>query len=282
VSEVARKHGVVILLSGEGADELFGGYIQRYRRYRQLLLARRLLAYLPSKIRTAIALAGYTCDGVPITGFPQYEGVLAHTTAFLDKFAREDLRLRCTDAYQFIADDAERSVLAAMLADVTNFLTPLLRRLDRMSMAASVECRTPFLDHRLVETVLNLPLSFRLRGSTDKWILREIASRYLPRAIVYRKKVGFPLPLGDYLAPLAQAEFFHDGFCLEFLGMHRRGVLEAVANWRQNLHGFFNLLALEIWGRLFFLRQPLAELTERVTQLSSRTMTGVRSLHDNM
>ena len=278
VSEFARKHGVIILLSGEGADELFGGYMQRYRRYRQLLLARRLLAYLPGKIRKAIVLAGYACDGVPITEFSEYEGLLAHATAFLDKFAREDLRLRCTDAYQFIADDAERSVLAAMLADVTNYLTPLLRRLDRMSMAASVECRTPFLDHRLVETVLNLPLSFRLRGSTDKWILKEIASRYLPRTIVYRKKVGFPLPVGDYLAPLAQAELFHDGFCLEWLGMHRRGVLEAVANWRQNIHGFFNLLALEIWGRLFFLRQPVEELTERVTHLSRKTTSSCKTI----
>jgi asparagine synthase (glutamine-hydrolysing) len=278
VSEFAHQHGVVILLSGEGADELFGGYMQRYRRYRQLLLARRLSAYLPGKIRKAIALAGYACDGVPITGFSEYEGLLAHATAFLDKYAREDLRLRCTDAYQFIADDAERSVLSAMLADVTNYLTPLLRRLDRMSMAASVECRTPFLDHRLVETVVNLPLAFRLRGSTDKWILKEIASRYLPRTIVHRKKVGFPLPLGDYLAPLVQADLFYDGFCLEWLGMHRRGMLEAVANWRQNIHGFFNLLALEIWGRLFFLHQPVEELTERLTQLSGKPTPSCKTI----
>jgi asparagine synthase (glutamine-hydrolysing) len=151
---------------------------------------------------------------------------------------------------------------------VTNFLTPLLRRLDRMSMAASVECRVPFLDHRLVHTVLNLPLTYRLRGSTDKWILKEIASHYLPRQVVYRHKVGFPLPLQDYLAPLAQEEFFHGGFCLEFLGMHRQGMLQAVANWRSNVHGFFNLLALEIWGRLFLLRQPLENVTEQVRRLS--------------
>jgi asparagine synthase (glutamine-hydrolysing) len=270
VSEFARQHGVIILLSGEGADELFGGYIQRYRRYRQLLGARRLLAYLPAKIRKLIALTGYACDGVPVTGFSEYEGLLAHATAFLDKFAREDLRLRCADAYRFIADDTERAVLGAMLADVTNFLTPLLRRLDRMSMAASVECRTPFLDHRLVETVFNLPLRYRLRGSMDKWVLKEIAAHYLPRNIVYRKKVGFPLPLADYLAPLAREELFRGGFCVEFMGMHKRGVLDAVCKWQENIHGFFNLLALEIWGRLFFLRQPVEDLTERLMQLSGK------------
>jgi asparagine synthase (glutamine-hydrolysing) len=268
ISEFARQHGVIILLSGEAADELFGGYLQRYRRYRQLLRAQRFLAYLPAKIRKAITLAGYACDGIPITAFSEYEGLLAHTIAFLDKFVREELRLRCADAYWFLANDTERAVLGAMLADVTNFLTPLLRRLDRMSMAASVECRVPFLDHRLVHTVLNLPLSYRLRGSTDKWILKEIASHYLPRQVVYRPKLGFPLPLQDYLAPLAQEEFFHGGFCLEFLGMHRQGMLQAVANWRSNVHGFFNLLALEIWGRLFFLHQPLENVTEQVMRLS--------------
>jgi asparagine synthase (glutamine-hydrolysing) len=268
ISEFARQHGVVILLSGEAADELFGGYMQRYRRYRQFLWVQRLLASLPAKIRKTIALAGYACEGIPATNFSEYEGLLTHTTAFLDKFAREDLRMRCTEAYQFVSNEAERAVLAAMLADVTNFLTPLLRRLDRMSMAASVECRTPFLDHRLVQMVLNLPLSYRLRGQTDKWMLKEIAAHYLPRAIVHRKKVGFPLPLKDYLQPLAQQSFFANGFCLEYLGMHRKGFLEAISNWQQNIHGFFNLLALEIWGRLFFLRQPLEDLTAHFDQLS--------------
>jgi len=271
VSEFARKRGVKILLSGEAADELFGGYIQRYRRYRQLLLLKRWVPYLPSKIRKGFAMAGYACNGVPFTGFSEYEGLLAHSTAFLDNFARESLLLRCADAYQFISNDTERLVLAAMLADVSNFLTPLLRRLDRMSMAASLECRVPFLDQRLVHTVINLPLSYRLRGSTDKWLLKEIAARHLPREIVYRKKVGFPLPLKDYLAPLAREELFHDGFCLEFLGLHRRGLTEAISNWTENVDGFFNLLALEIWGRLFFFHQSLEVVSEQFSRASQNT-----------
>ena len=158
-----------------------------------------------------------------------------------------------------------------MLGDLTNFLAPLLRRLDRMSMAASIECRVPFLDHRLVHTVINLPLSYRLRGFTDKWLLKEIAARHLPHDIVYRKKMGFPLPLKDYLAPLAREELFRDGFCVEFLGLHRRGLLQAIANWTENVDGFFNLLALEIWGRLFFLRQSLGELSDQLSRMSGDT-----------
>jgi len=270
LSEFARRQGVKILLSGEAADELFGGYMQRYRRYRQLLLLKRWVKYFPSKMRKGFVMAGYACNGVPFTGFSEYEGLLAHSTAFLDNFARESLLLRCADAYQFIPNDTERLVLAAMLADVSNFLTPLLRRLDRMSMAASVECRVPFLDHRLVHTVINLPLSYRLRGSADKWLLKEIASRHLPRNVVYRKKLGFPLPLKDYLAPLAREELFHDGFCVEFLGLHRRGLIEAISNWTKNVDGFFNLLALEIWGRLFFWRQTVEEITGEILRLSEK------------
>jgi hypothetical protein len=164
----------------------------------------QFLRLLPAKVRKVTALAGYASEGIPATTFSEYEGLLAHAIGFLDKFARDDLRLRCEDAYRFVRSDNDRAVLATMLADVTNFLTPLLRRLDRMSMAASVECRTPFLDHQLVKTILNLPLSYRLRGRTDKWMLKEIAARHVPRSVVYRRKVGFPLPVKDYLAPLAR------------------------------------------------------------------------------
>jgi asparagine synthase (glutamine-hydrolysing) len=268
LSEFARRHGVKILLSGEAADELFGGYMQRYRRYRQLLLLKRCVAFMPAKLRKGFAMAGYASNGVPFTGFSEYEGLLAHSTAFLDNFARESLLLRCADAYGFVSKDSERLVLAAMLADVSNFLTPLLRRLDRMSMAASVECRVPFLDHRLVQTVVNLPLSYRLRGFTDKWLLKEIAARHLPRTVVYRKKLGFPLPLKDYLAPLAREELFHDGFCAEYLGMQPRGLFEAISKWTENVDGFFNLLALEIWGRLFFFKQTLTQVTDRINDHS--------------
>ena len=271
LSEFARKQGVKILLSGEAADELFGGYMQRYRRSRQILLLKRWAAYVPAKIRKAFALAATACNGVPLTAISEYQGLLAHATNFLDNFARQSLLLRCADAYQFVSKHSERVVLAAMLGDLTNFLAPLLRRLYRMSMAASIECRVPFLDHRLVHTVINLPLSYRLRGFTDKWLLKEIASRHLPRNIVYRKKMGFPLPLKDYLAPLAREELFHDGFCVEFLGIHRRGLFEAISNWTENVDGFFNLLAIEIWGRLFFFRQSVEEVTSTILRVSAST-----------
>jgi asparagine synthase (glutamine-hydrolysing) len=270
VSELARKQGAIVLMSGEAADELFGGYMHRYRRYQQFLKAKRLLAHLPPKIRQIVNLVGHACNGVPATELPAYGNGLAQTIAILDGFTRDELRFRCAEAYRFLSNDGERAVLGAMLADLTNFLSPLLRRLDRMSMAASVECRVPFLDHRLVKKVINLPLSYRLNGSTDKWVLKEIASHYLPRDVVYRKKLGFPLPLRDYLAPLAREDLFRNGFCLEILQIHRKGIAEIISTWKHDVEGFFTLLTLELWGRLFFLRQSLEKVTDQVMRLSGQ------------
>jgi asparagine synthase (glutamine-hydrolysing) len=265
ISEFARKHDVIVLQSGEAADELFGGYFHRYRRIGETERARRLLAKCPSSLRNLLALLGYASEGVPLAAWSAYKGLLAHSSTFIDGFAREDLRLRCEEAYAFIGDATERAVMGSMLADLSDFLAPLLRRLDRMSMAASIECRVPFLDHRLVHTAINLPLSCKLRGRTDKWVLKQIAGRYLPSAIVNRTKRGFPLPFEDYIGPLADPALFENGFCMNVLELNRRGLVGAITGWRANVQGFFNLLAIEVWGRMLFLNESVDELTERCT-----------------
>ena len=260
ISEFARSHGVKVLLSGEAADELFGGYAHRYRRYGQYRLIQQVVNKLPARLRRIIAAAGYAVEDVPVMEFTGYEKLMAHSTNFIDRFVRSELRAECMSAFSFVDDEVDRGVLAGMLADLSNFLAPLLRRLDRMSMGASVECRVPFLDHRLVETVVNLPLEYRLRGKTDKWMLKEIAARHLPHDIVHRKKVGFPLPLKDYLAPFVAKEFFEDGFCVDQLGISKIGLHELVDDWGNRVDGFFSMLALEIWGRLFLLGQSVEEV----------------------
>ena len=101
----------------------------------------------------------------------------------------------------------------------------------------------------------------------DKWLLKQIAQRYLPSHIVNRKKAGFPLPLQDYLAPLAQTALFDEGFCHHVLGLHPHGLRRAVESWPQNVHAFFNLVTLEIWGRLFILQEPLDQVNELTSKL---------------
>jgi asparagine synthase (glutamine-hydrolysing) len=268
ICQMARQNGVIVLLSGEGADELFGGYAWRYRRYRQMLRARRILSLLPNKIRKAIELVGYACNDLPTTSF-HFEQLLPHTVSFIDRYARRDWYQRCRGAYTFVDTPWERASLGAMLGDLADFLTPLLRRLDRMSMGASVECRVPFLDHRLVKKVINLPLRYRIGKRVDKWMLKEIAARHLPENIVKRKKVGFPLPLHDYLAPIAQGDLFQKGFCYEIIGLHPRGIQEVIASWRTNIQAFFNLVSLELWGRLFIMQEPLEQVSELLVKIEA-------------
>lgn len=266
ISRVARDNGVKVLLSGEGADELFGGYGFRYRRIQQMQKLEPIIRRLPEKIRMGLGLLGFVSVGLPVTGF-HFRELLPHTASIVDSYTRHDWRDRCSEAYWFVDSEKDRVVLGAMLADLGDFLTPLLRRLDRMSMSASVESRVPFLDHRLVHEVVNLPLSMRLRAGSDKWILKRIADKYLPSSIVRRKKAGFPLPMHDYLGPLASMSLFENGFCMQVLGYKQSGLRNAVSNWSDNTVGFFSLVSLEIWGRLYFLDQTVDQINALIENL---------------
>lgn len=99
------------------------------------------------------------------------------------------------EKYNFIISDTERYLNSYLALDLKNYLVPLLRRCDRMSMANSLEARVPFLDNRLVEFALNLPLKYKIKWWTQKYLLKKVAERYLPKDIVYRKKIWFALPL---------------------------------------------------------------------------------------
>lgn len=259
ISEVARARGVIVLLSGEGADELFGGYSWSYRRMRTLERIKPLVQLLPRKVIDQLILIAYSMAGLPATAH-RFREVLPTTVAAIDRFARAEWTKACEDAYAFIESPTDRAVLGKMLGDLSDFLAPLLRRLDRMSMGASVEARVPFLDHRLVHEVINLPLSYRVGARSDKWLLKQVARDYLPRRNVWRKKMGFPIPLASYIAPLADYRFFQDGFCERVVGLGRSGLRDRITRWEQDAFGFFGLLSLEMWGRMFVCGQALAEV----------------------
>ncbi len=262
ISEVARAHGVIVLQSGEGADELFGGYSWSYRRLRTLQRLRGLLRLVPGSMVDRFILLAYSMAGLPATTH-KFREVLPATVAAIDRFAREDWAARCEEAYGFVDDAMDRRLLGRMLADLSDFLAPLLRRLDRMTMAASVESRVPFLDHRLVHQAINLPLSYRIGARADKWLLKRVADTHLPRSNVWRKKMGFPLPLGDFIGPLAILEAFTDGFCERILGYARSALEDRVTRWAEDPFAFFGLLTLEMWGRMFVMGEELGEVEFR-------------------
>jgi asparagine synthase (glutamine-hydrolysing) len=269
ICKVARANGVIVLLSGEGADELFGGYSWRYRNYRSLLKWRAILTRLPRKIRKGIEISGYACTDMPINSF-LFDKLASPTINFIDGYARKELYEHSRKAYSFVKYGIDQKILGAMLGDLNDFLTPLLSRLDRMSMGASVECRVPYLDHRLIEKSINLPLNYRIRGRQDKYLLRLVAKKHIPKKIVDRKKFGFPIPLQDYLRPFANKALFENGFCSETLEISNTGIKKVVENWSRDVHAFFNLLALEIWGRLFVFRESVSTTAELLTKLETK------------
>jgi asparagine synthase (glutamine-hydrolysing) len=100
----------------------------------------------------------------------------------------------------FDAPNGSSTTLDRLLyTDMKTYLVELLMKQDQMSMAASIESRVPFLDHQLVEFAAGLPARMKLRGLTTKWVLREAVRDLLPPAILTRKKMGFPVPFGDWI-----------------------------------------------------------------------------------
>ena len=265
ICERARADGTLVLLSGEGADELFGGYDWRYRRHIQLCTAQRWLARLPRRLRKGLELVGMASAGLPVES-RRSDQLLPQAVQLVDRYARRDWGRRCEQAYDFVTDEVDRSTLGLMLSDLCDFLTPLLRRLDRMSMGASVECRVPFLDHRVVELGMHLPLDFRVGRRADKWILKQVARAHLPRGLVERKKLGFPLPLAEYLAPLARPAFFEGGFWTDVVGVSPAGPAEAAAACRAAPFAFLAQVSAEIWGRATFLGESADDLRARIEE----------------
>ena len=267
LAQLAREH-VTVVLSGEGSDELFAGY-PKYRVAPKLALAGRVPAALrvpvvdalqrrlpPAAARARIALrtlAGATEDDRTRTWFAPFTAAERHE--LVGHHQRHARREPSRDG------DLIRRMLAA---DVASWLPDnLLERGDRMSMAASLELRPPFLDHRLVELAFSLPSSVKVRGGTTKWIVKEVARRHLPAEIVDRRKVGFRVPMDAW---------FRDGLqemAWDMLGaadslastlMDRRAVLRLLQRHRAGVANeearIWPLLSLEVWHRTFF-RDPV-------------------------
>jgi asparagine synthase (glutamine-hydrolysing) len=204
VSKLA--HGQVkVLLSGEGADELFAGYY-RYRRMvfadqlrqRPFLLSQalRLAGFLPKRLQKMVdmALAGSSDDQILYdTQFaaPYYLTKLFGGSLCIEK----SLQRRQQILTRYNSFDA---LMRCQLFDIQTYIPSLLIRQDKMSMAASIENRVPFLTPEICSFALGLPGSMRSNGLSIKIFLKKALSRYVPKKYVYRTKRGFELPLGEW------------------------------------------------------------------------------------
>jgi len=219
VSRLAREH-VTVVLTGEGSDELLAGYGKYPRALWNWRLGGAYARVVPEPIRSVVA--GRIVPGLPARAARYARRsflAVPHTpeSAFFDNFAAIPLaaqqrllspRLAATATPETAYGASLRLFAAAgrlpllqrvLYTDIKTYLVELLMKQDQMSMAASIESRVPFLDHVLVEFAASLPDRWKLSGLTTKRILREAARGLLPREILERPKMGFPVPFGRWL-----------------------------------------------------------------------------------
>ncbi len=277
VSKLARQH-VTVVLSGDGGDELFAGY-ERYLVHE----GREGFERIPRWLRRGVML--------PLSrALPR----AAYGKQFLRNVSL-DGGARFADSLSYFSADAKRELLSGRLSGVLNghdsaaafariydepvstdrlnrllYLDSktylpgdILTKVDRMSMAHSIEARVPLLDHELIEFVQTIPASMKLRGGTTKHILKQAMSGLIPDEIINRPKMGFGVPLRKWLNHELR-EMLRD--TLTDKTARERGLLDPAAvqsllnehqrGRRDNSLHLWGLLTLELWHRSFIDRQP--------------------------
>lgn len=280
ISKLARQH-VTVALSGDGGDELFGGY-NRYLGARRIWLR---LQSMPGPIRHACAallrsMPPRSWDrlfdlakpvlperfrlAIPGTKAQKLADVLELDTE-MDYFRRltshwqdpervvlggeEHLTMMTSPALQPQADCFEHWMMAM---DGQMFLPDeVMAKVDRAAMAASLETRAPLLDHRVVELAWQMPLRMKIRDGQGKWLLRQVLYRHVPRELVERPKKGFGIPIDDWLRGPLRA--WAEGLLSENR-LRTEGYFDPVpirALWRQHLLGSHNW-QYQLWPVLMF------------------------------
>ena len=276
VCELARKH-VTVALSGDGGDENLAGY----RRYRWHLYEERMRAMLPQGLRRplfgGLARIYPKADWAPkalrakaafeamardsVEGYFHSVSILGDTLRrrLFSAALRRDLQGHAAvDVLRRHARNAPDHPLSRVqYLDIKTYLAgDILTKVDRASMAHSLEVRVPILDHKLVEWMATLPPEMKLSGREGKHIFKKAMTPYLPHEVLYRPKMGFAVPLASWfrgplrqrvrdavLGPtLAQTGYFNHGFLKQLVEHHQSGR-------RDNSAALWSLLMFEAFYR---------------------------------
>jgi asparagine synthase (glutamine-hydrolysing) len=290
ITKQMRKH-VTVAISGDGGDELFGGYV----RYAGAALARKY-RHLPQFITKGLVarLSGFLNDATD--GRHGFRRVREFAQSAWQ--AEEDMYI---DWVGYFSESEKRELYAPAFAasvgarDSGEFLRQFFRRgakleptsrlgyvdsasflacncleyADRMSMANSLEVRAPFTDYRLLEFAMQVPQRMKVRGATTKWITRQAMRDILPREVLTKKKMGFNPPLPQWingeLKPVIR-EFLSPA-AVERRGMFRPDAVQKLLrdhqeNRRDNGLKIWALLMIEVWQRMYFDKQSEESVLE--------------------
>jgi len=292
LAELTRRH-VTVALSGEGADELFGGYLT----YRADALARPLRRVPAAFRRTAVKL----CSLLPVSDAKisfEYklkrflEGSLLHpdeahcywngTFSYAEKrefFSAAD-PAGISSLYEALGARCSPGGLNRyLLFDQTYYLPDdILYKCDRMSMAHSLEVRPPFLDHRIAEFAASLPESLKVRGSRQKYLLRELMRSKLPPIVLARKKEGFDIPAHEWLRtvlrPLLLDTLTPEAIAATgiFEGKRIHEMIRKHMERRANLgYQLWGLLILFLWMKRWHVQTAAMAMSEKESDFTLST-----------
>jgi len=268
-------HHVTVVLTGEGGDELFGGY----PRYGWFQRAKRFESFLPSLARSA--LLGITTS-LPMSQMARHSARLLlsdlsdaerhllwvgmfhrkeHTFArqFANSSTQHLTTLECLVSAYLDGGPRDALVHRLMYLDMKTWLVDdILMKVDKMSMAVSLEARAPFLDHKLMEFVVTLPEDLKIYGRQTKWLLKKAFADLLPERITRRRKHAFRVPTGDWFRGKLRA-YISEQLLAPHSAVGRYLGREQVQSLvQEHLHGGANheqslwtLLCFELWHRMF-------------------------------
>jgi asparagine synthase (glutamine-hydrolysing) len=283
VSKLARSHGVKGVLTGEGSDECYIGYASSVFDLRGFIrgLPVRTYQIFPRMIKLLLRGRFHSLIGEMRTLSPKPDRLYkpapsASVSSLQNRFEREleydEIRTHIQSITGKPVDYRETTCLDQM----SYLLRTLLHRNDSLGMAASIEARFPFLNGRLVKLAVNMPYQHKVRFSPavferehlflrDKWVLREVAERYLPPELSQRKKRGFPISAHSRMD--IASEFFEESFVADLFELDRRANRYLIDHASRELKR--RLLHIEVWAHVCLHDAPrhtiLAKLRNHLT-----------------
>lgn len=268
----SREHNIKVLLCGEGADELFGGYSwhkffnEQSRLNENIEKGLKNFNKLLNKLKMFIFRPEFNKEDF-INYTPSY---LNYSNANIPNLAKRNSLIRNTDSWNFydslisqyknIANEQEANSLAFISNNLGGHLSSVLHRNDRMGMMASIETRVPFLENEIIDFALNLELQYKINNQEGKYLLKKVSERYIPMKNIYRAKAGFPVPYTNYLSKFNH-NLFENGFLINYLKINKN-ILDRWIGSDSLL--LFQAMVIEIWGRIFIYDQDFKELQKTI------------------